>query len=432
MKYCQSCGESIDDEAVVCPNCNSAQTPFAAGTASITEQPTTNPQIDTQDMSQAYTELGEGISGAKKSSKKPLFIILGILAVVAIAFCVWFFVFHKKSCSDKKEIEKKTGEYIEAICNLDAAKVIELTLPKDALQTLVNEMIGNLSEFGYDTSAEFDDNYASALKDAQEYVDSFASDYNLSIDVNNYTITSIDKLNIDDVIESLYNSDPELAAAESLRDIKGIVKEAAKEYDIDLDNIYNVYVTVDAKVHANGGEFNFNTSALAAMFGTPSISMNLPFDIIDNDGGIALFMAYKHKDDYYLIPDIGIFAPQLIKYQQKASIATDMANASIIYTAVQTLLANEEYYEFFTGEGANVIYTIVDYELNALPAECGKELRDLIYVDNQLPRPSLRQDGQTFYAFMVEPDGKVYVYTLDDQRQHKWELMPDQDPPYKY
>lgn len=443
MKYCQSCGESIDDNAVVCPKCGSAQQYSYAQPGQDMSQQYSYAQ-PVQDMSQQYgysqyeqeqiyADLGEGISAKKKSSKKPLFIILGILAVTAVAFCIWFFLFHKKSSKDTKQIEEKASIYIEAVGNLDLEKIIELTIPKDILKTLVEEMfIGNLSEFGYDTNAEFEDIYNDFLDEANEYLDSYVSEYNLNVDIKNYDVTSIDKLNIDDIIEALYSADQELEASDtSLREAKALTKEFASEYGIDIDNLYNVYVTVDASFNVDGQSFDFSAATLGAMFSSPSVSMYVPFDIIDKDGGIALFMAYKYEDEYYLIPNIAIFAPQFIKYNAKASISADRSNAMVIYTAIQTVLVNEEYYEFFTGEGSNIIFAITEQGLNELPAECGKELRDILYTNGQLPTPSLKEQGQTHFTFMVDGDGQVYVYIASGANEAQWELMPEQDTLYQ-
>lgn len=407
MRNCQSCGELIEDDAVECPKCGLEQV--------------TDTQASAQDM-----------SNTKKSSRKPLFIILGILAVAAIAFCVWFFIIHKNLGGDKKTIEKKTGAYIEALGDLDVKKIVEFSFPRELLQTLVEKIsIGNLSEFNYETDDEFEDIYNDTLAEANAYIDSYVSKNNLSIDIKDYDVTSIDKLNIDEILEFLYSADSGSNASEvSLSEAKALVEEYANEYDIDIDKLYNVYVSVDVTFNVDGEPFEFSTSSLAAMLNSPSVSTYVPFDMIDRDGGIALFMAYQYKDEYYLIPNIAIFAPSLFKYKTKASISADLSNSKLIYTAVQTLLGDEEYYEFFTGEGANTIFAVTEQGLNELPAQCGKELRDILYEYDQLPTPSLKDQGQTHFTFMVDDNGQVYVYVAGRMYEDEWELMPDQDMPY--
>ena len=165
MKYCSFCGASTEDAATTCPQCGAnliseaapvqtpgeqpnpvqtpseqpnpagdmySQTPFTQAPAGDMYSQTPFTQAPAGDMysqtpfTQApagdmYSQYGYAQTPAqaavmpaetpkKKKSKKPLIITLSIIAVLAIGFCVWFFVFRKSSGNAEKNIKKQTKE----------------------------------------------------------------------------------------------------------------------------------------------------------------------------------------------------------------------------------------------------------------------------------------------------------------------------------
>lgn len=451
MKTCPYCGASVDDMTMVCPVCQANLSQDA------TQYQTNTPnasmyQAASQDVSQyqqipqtypqdayLYQQLPQQYANAqvpaapavksKKTGKIVLFVVLGFVLAAAIAFCVWFFVFRKKdgpSNATKKQIKAQTVSYIEALNDLDFDKIIELTIPKELLQLAIQDLEGSNNDLG-----DFDIEYDNLLDEAHDYIDEFIDEYDVSINISNYEITSLTKLDIDEVIDSLYSAAPDLEdSGYSAREMKALIKQYASEYGIDIDNLYNVYIDMDGKISGDGEQFDFDSALLSVIYSFPSVSMYLPFEATDKKGGVALFVAYKYNDEYYLMPNIAVLAPQYIKYYQKANLATDLTNATTINTAVCVLLADADYYDFFTGEGANVLFAVTDEGINQLPAECGQEFREMMGYN--LPKPSLKQQGQTHYTFKVTSDGQVYIYVAGPSSEDQWEILPEQDSPYTY
>ena len=94
MKYCSKCGTACEDSFAFCPACS---TPFAAPAqqpAAPVQQPTAPAQQPAAPAQQPAAPVQQpAVSAPQKSSKKLVFLISGIVAILLIAaVCVWFFV----------------------------------------------------------------------------------------------------------------------------------------------------------------------------------------------------------------------------------------------------------------------------------------------------------------------------------------------------
>ena len=482
MKYCSFCGASTEDAATTCPQCGAnliseaapvqtpgeqptpvqtpseqpnpagdmySQTPFTQAPAGdmysqtpFTQAPSGNmyAQAPAGDM---YSQYGYAQTPAqaavmpaetpkKKKSKKPLIITLSIIAVLAIGFCVWFFVFRKSSGNAEKNIKKQTKEYVNAIEDLDVEKLVELTVPKDVLKNLVILVESgeiDTSMFGItdpeDLEDNFDEVYDSFMSLASVYINQAIKEYEIEADIKEYEITSVEKLDIDELLQTTYEAGN--IDEDELLEAKELIHTKLKEFGIDPDEIYNVYATFDASISASGQTEDVSSDMLKELLEDGLDDIDIPLRFIDQNGGIALFMAYKYDGEYYMLPSLGIFAPSLIRYVEKSKKSNDITTAKSIKTAVETMLGNENAYDYFTTTGSYICYPVTADGLAQMPDEYATEFKQNLGITNDYPEVRYTKDGQTYFTFMVDDYGIVYVYIADDYSDSAWEICPDPD-----
>ncbi len=497
MKYCSFCGASTEDAATTCPQCGAnliseaapvqtpgeqpnpvqtpseqpnpaggmySQTPFTQTPASDMYSQTPFTQTPAGDMysqtpftqapsgnmyAQApagdmYSQYGYAQTPAqaavmpaetprKKKSKKPLIITLSIIAVLAIGFCVWFFVFRKSSGNAEKNIKKQTKEYVNAIEDLDVEKLVELTVPKDVLKNLVILLVESgeidTSMFGITDPEVLEDNfdevYDSIMSLASVYINQAIKEYEIEADIKEYEITSVEKLDIDELLQTTYEAGN--IDEDELLEAKELIHTKLKEFGIDPDEIYNVYATFDASISASGQTEDVSSDMLKELLEDGLDDIDIPFRFIDQNGGIALFMAYKYDGEYYMLPSLGIFAPSLIRYVEKSKKSNDITTAKSIKTAVETMLGNENAYDYFTTTGSYICYPVTADGLAQMPDEYATEFKQNLGITNDYPEVRYTKDGQTYFTFMVDDYGIVYVYIADDYSDSAWEICPDPD-----
>lgn len=436
MKRCQSCGEYADDTSVYCTKCGgflmqlpeanfqATEQAYQTGNAQTTAQQTPNPYMYTQAASPAPK---------KKSSKKALFITLGVVAVLAIAFCVWFFIFRKSGSSAEKKIKKETEAYVNAIEDFDIKKLIELTIPKDLLKKIAVALADN-GEFdtsmldfedAEDLEKDFDEIYDSSMSLLSVYINQAISQSNVKIDIKDYEVTSVEKFDYKKILDALEID------SYTLNEIESSLSAYSKEYGIDLDEIYNVYVTFDASISVDGESSNANSKLLLDIMKYEFDAEDFPFDYVDKDGGVALFTAYQYDGEYYMIPSVGIFLPSLLRYTNKSKMTNDIITAQSIKTAVEMLIASESAYEYFTSTGAEIYFAVTEDGFSRMPEEYAQELREYLGIYDAYPMPKYTDDGQTHFSFKVDYDGYITIYVAGDNSESDWEIYPDLDPHYQ-
>lgn len=162
MKFCQSCGAQLEDDAVFCTSCGSNQNATPAPQAPVAPTPVNEvvenvqpaPSVNPYEAFAAQNPYANLSAPAPKKSKKGLYIGLGIgAAVIVLALVLIFFVFGgSKGGSSPEDLAKK---YVKALNSGDTDDLVNLfypdTISKEDANSLT-EVLGLISGIDYSIS----------------------------------------------------------------------------------------------------------------------------------------------------------------------------------------------------------------------------------------------------------------------------------------
>lgn len=159
MKFCNMCGNQMDDQATFCPNCG------AASEAAPQQAPNANPVNDimgkVQDFGAQAANFSQNYVQAAKKDKKLWAIAAG--AIVAVALVIWGLIALLGGGGYKQPIE----DQIDIMMGKATKAQIKRQYPKEAIEELdldIDEMWDDYKDNKEDLKEELEDAFGKNVK----------------------------------------------------------------------------------------------------------------------------------------------------------------------------------------------------------------------------------------------------------------------------
>jgi len=275
----------------------------------------------------------------KKNKKKKL--IIGLccgIAIIAIVLGALYYFFFTGASRAQREIKKKIEEYAEAVENLDIGGFAGTYMFGELLMAS-----HRADEWGgYDTDAEEESFKEEIEEEYEEWMEEYdelrreMKTAGLRIEIDSLEIGEIERIDINTIL----NDSSDVSLSKEDKDyICEFVEKAAKECEINLDELYCAEISYDINMSCDDKE-----------------EWHYEYDMDIDDAAsfiqanVKYMYAYEYKGEYYVLPDIlvtSVFS-SYNEYRGRAARSDDVSNANTLSTAVMIALSSEEVYEACT------------------------------------------------------------------------------------